>query len=60
VTIEMLEGRTVEQKSRFAEAVTKNVVDILGAKADEVIIIFHELPKTSISKSGVLYSISKK
>ncbi|HHW07783.1 MAG TPA: 4-oxalocrotonate tautomerase [Clostridia bacterium] len=56
VTIEMLEGRTVEQKRALAEAVTKAVCDTCNCPAERVTIVIHDMPKTNIAKAGKLMS----
>jgi len=60
VIVEFFEGRTTEQKIRLAKAITDAMVEIAGAKAENVTIIFHDLPKTNIAKAGVLGSEQKK
>jgi 4-oxalocrotonate tautomerase len=56
VIVEFFEGRTSEQKARLAKAITDAMVEIAGAKAENVTVIFHDLPKTNVAKAGVLAS----
>lgn len=44
----------------MAKAITDVMIEIAGAKAENVTIIFHDLPKTNIAKAGVLGSEQKK
>lgn len=45
IEISMFPGRTDEQKSKFAKAVTEAAVEILGAKPVHVIVKFDDNPK---------------
>jgi 4-oxalocrotonate tautomerase len=54
ITVEMLEGRTVEQRRKFAEAVTTAAVDILKVRAESVRIRYDEHGKADYAKGGVL------
>lgn len=56
VTVEMLEGRTVEQKRELAKAITEDIVNILQVKPDDVTVIYHELPRSNLAKAGALRS----
>ncbi|MBS7622700.1 4-oxalocrotonate tautomerase family protein [Candidatus Bathyarchaeota archaeon] len=52
VKIDLLEGRTSEQKKRLAEAVTDDLVRVLGVDRNNVIVIFNDLPKENLVKGG--------
>ncbi|KKM11511.1 4-oxalocrotonate tautomerase [Clostridiales bacterium PH28_bin88] len=54
ITIEMLEGRTLEQKRELAEAITREVSRITNAPPEAVSIIIREMPTTNFSKAGRL------
>lgn len=56
IRIDFLEGRTIEQKKKLAEAITADVTKILGVKKEVVIIMFNDLPKTNLAKGGILAS----
>lgn len=56
IRIDLFEGRTVEQKRAFAQAVTQVVVDTLGSSADSVDIIFTDVPKHNWATAGKLWS----
>ena len=56
VTIQMWEGRSVEQKRELVKAITQAMVDIAGATAEKLYIIIHDIPKTSWGMNGSLSS----
>jgi 4-oxalocrotonate tautomerase len=56
VTIQMWEGRSVEQKRELVKAITKAMVDIAGATAEKLYIIMHDVPKTNWGMNGALSS----
>lgn len=56
VQIEMLEGRTYEQKKRMVKMVTEAIVESVGAKPENVSIIIREMAKENHAKGGVLSS----
>ena len=53
--IEMLEGRTVEQKRLLAEEITRVSVDILGGSADSVDILLADVKRESWATGGKLW-----
>ena len=56
VKIELIEGRTVEQKREVAAAVTRAVVEGFGVAPDVVTVRFEEVPAHNMAKAGVLRS----
>lgn len=52
ITISMYPGRTEEQKSKFAKAVTKSAVEILNTKEDHVIVVFEDNPRENWFLAG--------
>lgn len=52
ITVSMYPGRTPEQKSEFARAVTRIAGDILKAKDVHVIVVFDEKPKENWFQAG--------
>ncbi|HKU49456.1 MAG TPA: tautomerase family protein [Nitrososphaera sp.] len=52
ITVAMYPGRSPEQKSDFAKAVTEAAVQILKTKAEHVIIVFEENPKENWFQTG--------
>ncbi len=55
VTVEMWEGRTIEQKKRIVEGITSTMTGI-GIPAEEVHIIIKDIPKHNWGRAGKLAS----
>lgn len=53
VTVQMLEGRTVEQKQALIKEVTETVVKTTGAKQDAVTVVIEEMKKENYGVAGV-------
>jgi 4-oxalocrotonate tautomerase len=56
VTIEMFEGRTIEQKRSLAVEVTQAITRVLGVKPEIVKIRFVDLEKHDVAWGGELVS----
>ena len=56
VKINWLQGRTVEQKRKIAEEITKTLVEVADVKPEVVTILFIDMPRTNVAKSGKLLS----
>jgi len=56
VTIDMLEGRTVEQKKRLVEGVTSAITTALDVSPATVQIIIIDIPKHNLATGGKLAS----
>ncbi|MDZ5620980.1 tautomerase family protein [Nocardioides sp. HM23] len=56
ITVELLRGRTVEQRRAFAKAVTDSAVEILGARRQDVRMVFTEITADIVANGGVLAS----
>ncbi|MGM0396474.1 MAG: 4-oxalocrotonate tautomerase [Bacillota bacterium] len=56
IQVEMLKGRTVEQKRAMAEKVTDALVETVDCKRDAVRIIIREMEDENFAKGGVLKS----
>lgn len=54
VIIYTWEGKTVDQKRKLSEAITKDLVEIGGVRREAVEIIINDMPKTNWSQGGVL------
>lgn len=54
--VELLEGRTVEQKKALVTALTKAVVDTLGAKPESVDILLYDIRRHDWATGGELWS----
>lgn len=55
VQIEMLAGRTVEQKRAMAKEVTEVLVKTINCKQEAVKIIIREMEKQNFAEGGKLY-----
>ena len=55
VSIDWLEGRTIEQKKQLAKEITEAFVRI-GNPAEAVEIVMREQPKHNFAKAGKLFS----
>ncbi|HLH24181.1 MAG TPA: 4-oxalocrotonate tautomerase [Chloroflexota bacterium] len=58
VTVQMYEGRTVEQKRALATALTQAMVDIAKTTPEQVHVIIQDVPRTNWAQSGKLASDS--
>jgi 4-oxalocrotonate tautomerase len=56
VRVEMLKGRSKEQKARLAEAITKAMVDIAKAKPEATSIVFCDVERSDWAEAGKLMS----
>ncbi|PZG20110.1 4-oxalocrotonate tautomerase [Micromonospora craterilacus] len=56
ITVELLRGRTVEQRRAFAEAVAHSAVELLGARRQDVRMVFNEITPDVVANGGVLAS----
>jgi 4-oxalocrotonate tautomerase len=52
VTVQMLEGRTEEQKRALVEKVTDAVVETTGATKEKVTVIIEEMTKSNYAVGG--------
>lgn len=56
VNIQLLSGRSKDQKTKIAKAVTDALVDIGGARPQGVQVIFSDVEKDDWANAGVLMS----
>ena len=54
VTVQLWEGRTVEQKRALVAAITDAMVEHGGAKRDGLHVILQEIPRENWGRAGVL------
>ena len=54
ITVELFEGRTKEQKQRYAKELTDLTVRLLGTPQEHVWIIFRDTPKSDWAMGGTL------
>lgn len=56
ITVELLSGRELDQRRRFAAAVTDAAVEILNARRESVRIRFDEIEREDVANAGELES----
>jgi 4-oxalocrotonate tautomerase len=54
ITVELLSGRTLDQRREFVAAVTESAISILNAKRESVRIVFTEIETTDVANDGTL------
>ena len=54
--VEIMEGRTIEQKKKLVEAITRVSVEILGGASDAVDIIITDIKRENWATGGKLWS----
>jgi 4-oxalocrotonate tautomerase len=59
IRVEMLEGRTPEQKTALVKALTQTVVDSLGSKPESVDILLYDIARQDWATGGVQWSEKK-
>lgn len=59
IRVEMLEGRTPEQKKNLVQAITQAVVDTLASKPEAVDVLLFDIPRGHWATGGVLWSEKK-
>jgi 4-oxalocrotonate tautomerase len=57
--VELMEGRTVEQKKALVTALTKAVVETLGTKPEAVDILLYDIRRHDWATGGELWSEKK-
>jgi len=56
VKIELLEGRSLEQKREMATKITDIVSEVGKTAKENIFVVFDEYPKTNWAVGGTLYS----
>jgi 4-oxalocrotonate tautomerase len=56
IKIDLLSGRTLDQRRRMVEGITDAVVDSLGVEPSAVRIYLHEIETTDVAIGGQLVS----
>lgn len=56
INVQLFEGRTLEQKRAFVQAVTEATVKTLGAPPESVDILIHEIKREHWATAGKLWS----
>jgi 4-oxalocrotonate tautomerase len=54
ITVELLKGRTLDQRREFVAAVTEQAIAILGARQQDVRIVFTEIDAVDVANGGIL------
>lgn len=54
VRVEMIEGRTEDQKQRLAEIITDAMVKVAGSKSEDTYVLFEDVPKENWAVGGRL------
>jgi 4-oxalocrotonate tautomerase len=54
--VEMLEGRTLEQKKQLVQAITRVSVEILGGHSDSVDVLITDIKRDNWATGGKLWS----
>jgi len=54
VTIELIEGRTVDQKREMAKKITDVIKEVAKVKEESMETIFHDMEKENFAKAGKL------
>lgn len=54
--VELMEGRTPEQKKELVKALTQAVVQTLGSKPESVDILLYDISRGDWATGGVLWS----
>jgi len=56
ITVQLLKGRDIDQRRAFVAAVTDSAVATLGARRQDVRIVFEEITPDIVANGGVLAS----
>ncbi|HZE91911.1 MAG TPA: 4-oxalocrotonate tautomerase [Rhizobacter sp.] len=56
IRVELFEGRSVEQKRQYAQALTEATVRVLGGSPEAVEVLFFELARHDWATGGKLWS----
>jgi 4-oxalocrotonate tautomerase len=56
IRVELMEGRTPEQKKQLVKAITQAVVDTLGSKPEAVDILLYDIKRHDWATGGQLWS----
>ena len=56
ITVQMLQGRSVDQKRALAKELTEAMVRAIGTKAEAINVVIQELPRENWATAGKLMS----
>jgi 4-oxalocrotonate tautomerase len=54
VTVQLLEGRTIEQKRAAAQAMTEALIEHCGALRESIVVVFADIPRDSWMRAGTM------
>ena len=54
VTVQLLEGRTLEQKRAAAKAMTEALIEHCGALRESIVVVFSDIPRDSWMRAGTM------
>ena len=60
IRVELMEGRTLEQKKALVQALTQACVETIGSKAESVDILLFDIAPGNWATGGELWSEKKK
>lgn len=60
ITVQLFEGRSVEQKREYAKALTEASVRVLGIDPGAVDVVFSDVKRSDWATGGVLWSDKSK
>ncbi|MNG31411.1 2-hydroxymuconate tautomerase [compost metagenome] len=56
IRVEMLDGRTLDQKKEIAEVLSQNLARIVNCRVDDVQVVITEVSRENWSTGGILQS----
>jgi len=59
IRVELMEGRTPEQKKNLVKALTSAVVETLGSKAESIDVVLYDIKRSDWATGGELWSDKK-
>ena len=59
IRVELLEGRTAEQKTALVKALTQAAIESLGSKPESVDVVLFDIPRHNWATGGVPWSEKK-
>lgn len=59
IRVELMEGRTPEQKKNLVQALTQAVVQTLGGSSESVDVLLYDIKRSDWATGGVLWSEKK-
>ncbi len=54
VQVEIIEGRTIDQKRQMVKKVTEAMCEALGVLPEAVTIVIRDMPKSNLARAGQL------